>query len=190
MMNMRLWFKRIAIVLILGAGVGAGYYFFTAHVRQSQEFKNIEPFVYERDAEIIKEWFHKDWYWLITSGEYDVDFMLKNRASQQNMRTAGILHLYVLREEGELMGFCAYYMETAAKGRILFILVNEKARGKRIGEKLVRFSTQKLWDLGAHNILIFTRTSNHRAQRLYLRCGYKELTRWDGFMYFIMKRPA
>lgn len=187
----RAWVKRIAIVLILGAGLGVGYYFFSAQARQSQEFKNIVPFEYDRDAEQVKQWFYDDWFWLNTPpGEYDVDLMLKERVINQDPRTAGTLNIYVLREDNQLMGFAAYYMEASAKGRMLFILVNPEARGKKIGEKLVRFVTKQLWDLGAQQILIFTRTSNHRAQRLYLRCGYKELTRWDGYMYFIMKRPS
>lgn len=188
--NLSKWLKGLAVALVLSIGAGAGYYyFFSASAKQAQEFQHIVPFDYDRDADTIKKWFDEDWFWLIASDEYDVDGMLKYRMWGQDQRTAGQLHIYVLRENEQLQGFAAYYVESPGKGRILFILVNPESRGKRVGEKLVNFCTKQLWDLGVQQILIFTRTSNHRAQRLYLRCGYKELTRWDSYMYFIMKRP-
>ena len=186
------WFKigGLAAALLLGAGVSYYTFFAPKHAVDAQLLEGMVPFDYERDAETIIKWFHRDWYWLISTEGYSIEFTLKNKAPKQDIRTAGKLNMWVLRDENDkLQGFTAYYMKTPTEGFLLFVLVNHEARGKRLGGKLTNFSLSKLWELGAQRVKLVTKTSNFRAHRLYTRLGFKESLRWNGFVYFEIKRP-
>ncbi len=140
----------------------------------------------KRDTQDILKIFERDRYWLLASEDYSPEFMLKYRAPNQDIKYLGRLHIKVMREQDKLVGFTAYYMKTPELGFLLFLDVNPEFRGKQKGyaEKLVKYVLEQLKKMGAQQVQLCTRTDNMRAQSLYNRVGFHEISRDDGFMYF------
>ena len=112
--------------------------------------------------------------------------MLKYRAPSQDLKYIGRLNIKVLREKEKFVGFTAYYMKEPGFGFLLFLAVNPEFRGKEKGyaEKLLKYALGKLKEVGAHYVQLCTRIDNERAQRLYRRVGFYEISKDDGFVYF------
>jgi ribosomal protein S18 acetylase RimI-like enzyme len=68
----------------------------------------------------------------------------------------------------------------------LFLDINPDFRGKdkRYAEKLLKYALGELKKLGAEAVHLCTRTDNVRAQGLYRRIGFHEISRDNGFMTF------
>lgn len=137
-----------------------------------------------RDTKALIELFEADRYWLTSTPGYSPELMLKYRSPDANRQTAGRLHLKVLREKNELIGFTAYYMLRLGIGKVLFVGVDKKFRGKRYGEKLLMYAVQELKKMGAQVVQLTTRLENYPAQQLYRRVGFDEIGRDDTYVFF------
>lgn len=178
------WFKIGALSVILALGLGALYNYLPQQQPQAISF-----FEEQRDLKDIHNIFKNNWYWLIASfPTYEpqyVDYMFKNKAAGLDPRHVGSLNIKVLRDGSELVGFVAYYMENWYEGRILFLAVNEKFRGKGYAEQLMKDAFGELKTLGATKLVLLTRVDNVRAQKIYNRLGFKEIKRdKEGFVHF------
>jgi ribosomal protein S18 acetylase RimI-like enzyme len=176
-MMMRQWFKeRVSIFLVacfLFATISSSIWYVTF----SKTPQLIYAFNYDRDAQEILNIFDVDWYWLVAQSrdEYSPDFMLKYQAPQSNRMYAGRMKIYVLREEGDFVGFVAFYMKTAESGFLNFVDVKNKYRGKGYAQQLVRYALDEMKKMGAHTVSLITRPSNTSARALYTRIGFNEL---------------
>lgn len=150
----------------------------------------IEQFVYERDAQGIFNIFDQNWYWLMPSSKetYSPDYVpyvFRNRAPGANPFYHNKLQVKVIRDNDSLLGFTAFYKKTKDIGQLLFLAVDEKARGKGLGEKLVRHALNELKKQNTTQINLVTRTDNTKAQRIYTKVGFTELYQdGQGFVYF------
>ena len=172
--------KYIALILLLSiAGVGTTLYY-----RQSHEVGPIYVFNEDRDTQSILDIFKSDWYWLVASSDYSPRYMLTYRAPNQNPLDRGKLIIKVLREQEEFIGFTAYYKKSPTVWQLLFVAVKDAMRGKRYGETLVRYALEDMRSKGACRVELVTRTTNLSAQKLYLRMGFKETEREEGYVYF------
>lgn len=182
MMNIRR--KKILIALsIIGIALGGGFLY--------QSFSRNDVQIYElslaRDAQNIKDLITQDWYWLIASKKYDLDFMLTQRAAaKKDPRYIGKLEIKVLRSESthQFIGFVAYYPESFYVGRILFLAVRPEFRGKRYAQKLLDYAVDQLRAQGSLFVRLVTRTNNLRAQAVYTRAGFVETSRDAEFVYY------
>lgn len=181
--------KRICFWIALFVGVmGTGYWWYF-HENFSQTASPIcretESYVPEKHKEFIKRQFKENWYWLISSPEYDVDHMLDTHSpNNYEPQYYGKMNILVICQEGEPVGFGSYYMRTAVQGEILFIEVDKQFRGKGIAQKLVGCIEEKLKLAGAKTVKLCTRVENEIARRLYQRLGYQETCQNRGFVYF------
>ncbi len=66
-----------------------------------------------------------------------------------------------------------FRIPTGVRARIEDVVVDESARGRRIGEQLSLAALQKARDLGALNADLTSRPSRVAANRLYRRMGFK-----------------
>lgn len=146
----------------------------------------ITEFNYERDSQAILELFNQDWYWLVANkrDDYSPDFMLKHRASKQNMMHAGSMNIYVIRENNEFVGFTAYYMKAPSIGYLNFVAIKPELRGKGYAKQLVQYSVDDLLEKGAKRIDLITRPSNTAARKLYESMGFVQTNIDDTFVYF------
>ncbi len=58
-------------------------------------------------------------------------------------------------------------------GALHDVFVDEAARGRGVGERLVREAVAALERLGAPRVVLSTMVSNETAQRLFRRCGFR-----------------
>ena len=141
----------------------------------------------ERDTMIL-DIFKTDRYWLVSSQDYDPEFMLKNRApNKDDARYFGKLNIKVLYEKDEFVGFVAYYMKNFFIGQMLFIDVKSEFRGKGYAQQLMKYAIDDMKKMGATIISLVTRTSNESAQKLYKRLGFNVSFEEDGYVYFELK---
>lgn len=172
--------KSIVLGMIVFLVGGFGYYYKASHS------PSIYAFDKARDTQQIINIFHQNWHWLLASDDYSPEFALKHLAPTHERHYLGTLKIDVLRQYDQLIGFVAYYMETATEGRLLFLAVDSKFRRYKYGEKLLRYGLKQLALLGAQKIFLVTRTSNVPAQALYNRVGFYEVARDKptGFVHF------
>jgi ribosomal protein S18 acetylase RimI-like enzyme len=172
--------KRVAIFLALSfLVVGTTHYYLS-------ERGPIYEFNEERDTKDILNLFDNNWYWLLSSPDYSPSFMLKRRAPNTDPLYMGKMHLKVLREQDQFIGFTGYYFLSATVGKVLFLAIDEKFRGKRYGEQLLRYAINDLKRMGALKVKLVTRVDNVSAQALYRRVGFREMARDEQFVNFEM----
>lgn len=171
-------YKMIVGALLLAGAVGAGLFYYT---RTSESGFTIQDFDDARDTKDVIAGLTPDRYWLFGNPEYSAEFMLKYRARQQDIMTAGQLIIKVARENGKYVGFTAYYMKPHNLGHILFVNVVDAFRGKGNVEKLVTYAMNDLKSRGAVAVQLLTRVDNERAQKVYRRMGFVQVDRIEGY---------
>lgn len=180
MFQRKLTWLYAAILASILAASGAGIYYY-----QHQDQGPIYEYCFDRDAQDIKDLMIQDWYWLISSPDYQVDFMLKNRApNHKDPRYFGKMDIKVLRVNGAFAGFVTYYKKSAYEGTVLFLAVRPEFRGKRYAQMLLDYAVEQLKKQGSLYVRLVTRTNNLKAQAVYVRDGFDELGRDDEFVYY------
>ncbi len=179
--------KIVALILSLGL-IGATAYYYYAPTPVPVVSDSIIPFDYARDAQNIKQTFIDDKYWLLSSEDYDVEYMLANKApNKREPRYVGKLNIKVLYENNQFVGFIAYYLKNFFLGQILFVDVKQEFRGKGYAQKLVKHAIEDMKKQGATMITLVTRTSNISAQSVYKKLGFTVSLEEDGFVYFELR---
>lgn len=174
--------KRTVKILVMMAGLAAGsYYGYQAIQNYYAQRGSIRSYATSQDEAFIKNEFKENWYTLIATPKYDIDFMLQKKApNDREPQFFGKMAIKMLYEENRPIGFITYFMQTSYQGDILFLVIDKNHRGKRYGEKLLNYAFNELRKQGAKTVKIFTRTENTSAQKLYTRIGFVETHRYTG----------
>jgi len=181
------WSKKYILLAVVAIVSVAGIFFYV-----SKEKSQIYDFNYARDSKDILEMFDKDWSWLVadmTPEEYSADFMLRNRTPYQYPDTShfGKLQIKVLRKDGKVAGFTAYWKENFYKAQILYVAVAREFRRQGIGKKLTKYAVQDLFKQNCQVIWLVTRTKNV-ARKLYENLGFKLYKEIPGFVYYELRK--
>jgi ribosomal protein S18 acetylase RimI-like enzyme len=91
--------------------------------------------------------------------------------------------LFVARDEGEIVGsltLALFRIPTGLRAWIEDVVVDERARGKGVGEALNRTALEHAGRAGATTVDLTSRPSREAANRLYQRLGF---TRRDTNVY-------
>lgn len=102
--------------------------------------------------------------------------MPSNQYVEQMLR-GGNTHLFVAEQGGEILGMLSLVIVDIPTGRKAWIedvVVDEKARGLRIGHALVEKAKEEAKLLGAKKIYLTSNPSRVAAHRLYKSCGFDE----------------
>jgi ribosomal protein S18 acetylase RimI-like enzyme len=174
--------KRTVKILVMISGLAVGsYYGYQAVQKYAAQQGAIRSYGTPQDEAFIKNQFKENWYTLIATPTYDVDFMLQKKApNDREPQFFGKMAIKMLYENNQPIGFITYYMQTSYQGDILFLVIGKDHRGKRHGEKLLNYAFDELKKQGAKTVKIFTRTENTSAQKLYTRIGFVETHRYTG----------
>jgi len=174
--------KRTIKILVMISGLAVGsYYGYQAVQKYAAQHGAIRSYGTPQDEAFIKNQFKENWYTLIATPTYDVDFMLEKKApNDREPQFFGKIAIKMLYESNQPIGFITYYMQTSYQGDILFLVIGKEHRGKRHGEKLLNYAFNELKKQGAKTVKIFTRTENTSAQKLYTRIGFVETHRYTG----------
>ncbi|NBP00616.1 MAG: GNAT family N-acetyltransferase [Proteobacteria bacterium] len=182
-------YKKLVVALLVFAGSGAGYWYWSSNSfkiqSQQNQISSIVAYAPEKHRAFIKEQFKQNWYWLISSADYDVDYMLETRSpNNYEPHYKGKLSIVVLQEQEQLVGFGAYYMKNSFEGTILFIDIDQAFRGKRYAEKLVKYAEQDLKGMGAKVVKLATWIENASSRKLYTRLGYQEVNQERQYVHY------
>ena len=71
------------------------------------------------------------------------------------------------------MTLVVFRIPTGVRAWVEDVVVDKEARGKGIGEKLIRTSIERAKAEGAKTIDLTSRPSRVEAHRLYKRCGFE-----------------
>lgn len=188
--NITITKKIILTTLVALIALGGLSYYYVSHKStnssQSTEQEGISDYQEARDRQDILNMFvGDDRYWLLSSEDYDTEFMLDYKAPSKDPMYVGKAIIKVLRENGKFAGFTLYYKSTITEGHILFIAVKKEFRGKGNAQKLVKYAFDDLVRLGAKRVWLLTRAQNYPAQAVYKKAGF-EVTEVDpeGYIYF------
>jgi ribosomal protein S18 acetylase RimI-like enzyme len=173
----------LVIFVLTLIAIGGLAYRFGLHRQITQNV--VLDYLPARDREQIVQLFKNNWYWLIASHDFSVEFMLDHRAPDRNPLYTGSMKFNLIRVGNDLAGFIAYYMKASDIGWILFLVVDEKYRGKGYSDYLMHHAIDALKGFGAKKVRLLTRIQNIKAQKVYRRLGFTEY-KYDptGFLYF------
>ena len=142
----------------------------------------IKNFVDSRDRQFILDMFQKYWYWLVENPNFSPEFMMDHLSPDKKSENFGKEIIKVLYVNGEPAGFTTYNKQTFYKGYYHFLLMDEKFRGHRYADKLVRYALDDLFNnQGVEKVWLAVRDNNKSAKSVYNRIGFKEATKIDGF---------
>ena len=85
------------------------------------------------------------------------------------------VHLYIAREEQEVLGMLSLVLFTIPTGMRAWVedvVVDEKARGKGVGKALSEHALKEASRLGAKTVDLTSRPSRVAANQLYQRVGF------------------
>jgi len=181
--------QKLFLCVVVGAACGGGYFYFTRDAVKNEVTIDADIRNYTGTSEqtaLIKKQFKDNWYWLITSSNYDVDYMLSTHSpNTYEPKYTGKMKIKVLyNEEGVPVGFGTYYMRNAAHGEVLFIAIDNAFRGKHYAEKLVNYAINDLRAMGAKTVKLLTRTDNKPARKLYERLKFTQTHSSPTHVYF------
>jgi ribosomal protein S18 acetylase RimI-like enzyme len=83
----------------------------------------------------ILDLFKTDYYWLV-EGAYDPAAMLRYQAPGGSPSKKGQMHIKVLRDSDQFVGFVAYYKKFGSEWKFNFIAVRDEFRGKGYAQKI------------------------------------------------------
>lgn len=179
----------LQILLIASIVTFSGCDFFDLFKSSSQTQQITKDGMYDYNPQIhkafIEKQFKENWYWLISSPDYDIHDMLDTRSpNKYEPQHRGKLAIKVLHKNGQPVGFTSYYMQSAVKGDLFILGVDKAYRGKRYGSELTQYSADQLKEMGAKVINFVTRIDNPGAQKMYVNLGFKEMYRDDIFVHY------
>ena len=82
--------------------------------------------------------------------------------------------VYVFAEDDQHLGFIIINMRGAFVGYIQIVCVDERARGRGVGTRLIEFAEQRIFR-DASNVFLCVSSFNTRARALYERLGYERV---------------
>lgn len=168
-----------AVSLIIACIVGVWLY------STSYERGPIFTFNQKRDLEQMVQLFEKNRSWLTYQRYSDPAFLFINKTpSYRDPRFMGAMEVKVMRDGKDLIGYTTYYVDEENKGKILFVVVDEKYRGKRYAQQLIEYALQDFKKRGLKYAYLVTRLDNFSAQKAYTRMGFFETERDDTYVTY------
>lgn len=83
-----------------------------------------------------------------------------------------LYEVYILYIKSEIAGFSIVVMKGSLVGYIKGLVIKPEWRNKHLGEKLLKFSEERIYE-EYPNVFLCVSSFNPRAQKFYLRLGYK-----------------
>ncbi len=165
--------KKILFCVGLIALIGGSYYGLS-YIKKSRINDGLVCYNDLRDRPFIKQLFKDNWYLLTADPNSDVDFVFGTLSpNTHEAKYFGKMDITMMFENNVPAGVVTYYMLTKALGRVVYLAVDEKFRGKGYGEKLLRYACDQLKAKGALSVKLFVRSENARARKLYEKVGFE-----------------
>jgi ribosomal protein S18 acetylase RimI-like enzyme len=190
---MKQFIRRNALVaLFMFASLLLSGCWFTAH----EAAPVVRDYVEDIDHLLVTSFFNnkEDRRLLILEDEgaetYDVEPLLRNRASHDYPQFKGDLSIKIYEHEGRPAGFITYYKKSPNAGRVQYLAIAKDQRGKGFGRTLMKTAMEDLARRGAETIEIWAMVKNPPAQKLYESLGFKAFNRDESFIYYQYQVPS
>jgi [ribosomal protein S18]-alanine N-acetyltransferase len=89
--------------------------------------------------------------------------------------------VYILTDQGTLIGFAVLQMTGTFKGYIQSICIRPESRNKGIGSALLQFCEKRIFK-DSPNVFICVSSFNHAAEKLYYKLGYSRVGELEDFI--------
>ncbi len=177
------------VVLIVGISIAVGVIY---HNKMYQPIvcvvDGVQDYDPAQDKQQIIDLFKADHYWLTVNIDHDFDHMLDTHSPNRfETRYFGIMPIKVIRQDGQVVAWCAYYMRSMYEGKFLFMSVHPEYRKRGFGRKLTQFAECDLRRQGAYKMTLATRTTNKAALAAYDRMEFTRVAETDGFVHYEKK---
>jgi [ribosomal protein S18]-alanine N-acetyltransferase len=103
--------------------------------------------------------------WLTLGLGHDAAFALLRNPSRES---------YVAKLADQVAGFIVIAMTGAFVGYIQTVCVAPECRNKGLGSRLIAFAEQRIFR-ESPNVFVCVSSFNHRAHKLYIRLGYRQV---------------
>jgi ribosomal protein S18 acetylase RimI-like enzyme len=161
--------------------IGALFWWYSAGVQQGPA----SVFNPSRDLKQMVDLFEKNREWMTYQKYSDPAFLFVNKTpSYRDPRLMGRMETQVLRDGPDLIGYACYYIDLEGNGKILFVVVDEKYRGKRYAQQLVNLAFDYFRNHKVPYVYLATRLDNTRARSAYMRMGFFETERDDTYITY------
>lgn len=145
--------------------------------------EEIRPIRGEDDARRCAQMMCSTAPWITMGRTFDQSLAIVQDATRE---------VYVAGDAGQLLGFIILSMRGAFVGYIQIVCVDDRARGRGVGTRLIEFAEQRIFR-DAPNVFLCVSSFNDRARALYERLGYEkvgELKNYliDGASEFLMRK--
>jgi len=109
--------------------------------------------------------------------EFQPNVDLQRHALEQLLAMPHAATIWVAREAGQIVAMLSlqYVISTALGGRVAWledVIVHPQARGRRIGERLLKHALESARGEGCLRVSLLTDADNTAAQRFYQRQGF------------------
>lgn len=180
------FFRRHWVKVAIAIALAGSFLFLPFYQWYLVNNSTICTYSMQEDWPFVKDFFEKNWYWLVaeSSNDFDVEHAFKNLSATKNPQDAGKVTIKTYKEGNKTLGFIAYDKKRYNEGHIWFLAVDPEQRNKGIAHKLVEYALKDFKDRGVRWVWIITRTNNLPAQRVYEKAGFTKTAIDDGFVMF------
>ena len=180
--------KKLFGSLLLATAIiisGISFNAYRSNVFNAINSDSIRPYNKMLDETEVQRIFQDNFYHLTadTSFNFNSSFNEKN-PSLYRPHLNGMMRSFVLYDNSNLAGFMSCYMENKYSGKLLYLGVDKAFRKKGYGKQLAQHSCNYLKSQGAKVIHVCTRTTNKKAQNLYISLGFKFINEERGFIFY------
>lgn len=94
----------------------------------------------------------------------------------EKLTSSESIRLFLAKEDESILGMLSlvlFSIPTGSKSWIEDVVVEEKARGKGVGKKLVKYALEEAAKLGAKSVDLTSRPTREAANQLYQSIGFK-----------------
>lgn len=155
-------------------------------------FTGVDAYNVVEDRAQLAKIFTKNWALLFNDAPFNQHTLDERLLYQRSGAYDGgpfPITFKVYREQGNVAGAVGYFMKDSYEpgvGFILFLVVDESARGKGYAEELIKAAVTDLRLRGARVVKLITALRNTRAQKFYNKVGFTETGRDSSVVYYEM----
>jgi ribosomal protein S18 acetylase RimI-like enzyme len=168
--------RHIALLSLLALIAAAGLFIWRDD-QLSRTSAIIRPFNADKDLAILSKLINANKFLLSERPDFPTEKFLLWRAPELNPARKGQARIDVIEAEGVPAGFISFYRQSATAGFIWLLAVDERYRGRGMGEDLMLHALRELKRQGATHVTLSTRTFNKAALKLYYKLGFVEQSR-------------
>ncbi len=175
--------KKIVMLISIATVSVAGFWYYKENMSNKTGIFDYKP---SRDRAFLINLFNENRYWLVGESikDFSAEYTLDNKASSRNPMDKNNLIIKVQVEDGKPAGLVAYRILKLLEAQILYLVVDQKYRGKGYAKNLLEYALGDLKKRDMNMAWLITRMGNKPARSLYESLAFKEFWSDDKFIKY------